>query len=125
MMAAFSVMIGGGAGALARFYTNQLSQRLFGDSFPYGTLGVNGIGGLLMGLAFAYLQSHPENNTFKPLVMVGLLGGFTTFSTFSLDVMLLLQRSEFILAAVYIFASVFISLIALWMGYVCYNEIVI
>ena len=117
MMTALSVMLGGGVGALARFYINQLSYRLFGDGFPYGTLGVNCIGGFLMGVAFAYLQNHPENHTFKPLIMVGLLGGFTTFSTFSLDILLLLQRSEFILAGVYIVASVSMSLFALWLGY--------
>lgn len=101
------VFLGGGLGAALRHGVNLGAARLLGTNFPYGTLTVNVVGSLAMGLLagwFAF-EGAPSQH-WRLLLTTGVLGGFTTFSTFSLDTALLYERGEFGLAALYVVASV-------------------
>jgi fluoride exporter len=111
------VMIGGAAGAGLRWEFGRFALRQMGAGFPWGTLGVNLIGALLMGLVAAMVVGHGPNRPLWLLVAVGLLGGFTTFSAFSLDVFAMLQRGEAATAAAYVAASVAGSVLLLTLGY--------
>lgn len=94
------IAIGGGLGALLRYIVTSQMTLWLGKDFPYGTLTVNLIGSFLLGLALAYSQQLPDNShTFlKGFFMVGLLGALTTFSTFSLDTVVLLQAGDYLKA---------------------------
>ena len=109
------VALGGALGASARHLTNVGSLRLVGSGFPWATLLVNVMGSFLMGaLVVALVQKGGVR--FAPLLMTGLLGGFTTFSAFSLDAVALWQRGEPVLAAGYVGGSVGMSIGALLLG---------
>lgn len=109
------VALGGAIGASARYLTGVAALRLMGPGFPWGTLVVNVIGSFLMG-AIVILLAELSANRFAPLLMTGLLGGFTTFSAFSLDAVTLWERGETMQAATYVAASVVLSLAALMAG---------
>lgn len=109
------VALGGAIGASARYLTGVACLRLMGPGFPWGTLAVNVIGSFLMG-AIVILLAELSANRFAPLLMTGLLGGFTTFSAFSLDAVTLWERGETMQAATYVAASVVLSLAALMAG---------
>jgi CrcB protein len=118
MKALFLVMSGGALGAGARHLVNLGAARLLGLSFPWGTLAVNVAGGFLMGLlvgwlAGAYQGSGPGLRLF---LATGVLGGFTTFSAFSLDAVSLWERGSHGLAMGYVAASVIFSIAALAAG---------
>lgn len=112
----FSVGVGGGLGALARYYIAGWVQPA-GAAFNWGIFMVNISGGLLMGLiveaSALKLNLSPELRSF---LTVGILGGYTTFSTFSLDSALLLQKGQYGLAAAYVVGSVVLSIAALFVG---------
>jgi CrcB protein len=111
-----AVAVGGGAGSLARYWLAGWVQPA-NAVFPYGIFIVNILGGLLMGmiveLGALKLNLSPE---LRALLTTGILGGFTTFSTFSLDSVLLLQKGAYGLAAVYMIGSVVLSIAALFAG---------
>ena len=109
------VALGGAIGASARYLTGVAALRLMGPGFPWGTLVVNVIGSFLMG-AIVIILAELSANRFAPLLMTGLLGGFTTFSAFSLDAVSLWERGETMQAATYVVASVVLSLAALMAG---------
>ncbi len=109
-----SVAAGGAAGAVARYGVMRAATHWFGVGFPYGTFLVNFIGSLLMGLAVGLFAKHlPVSEEMRALVAVGFLGSFTTFSTFSLDVVTLFQRGENMAVMGYIFLSVVLCVMAL------------
>ena len=111
------VFAGAGIGGAARHGVNLAAARMFGLAFPYGTLIVNVLGSLLMGLLagyFAYRTGIPQH--LRLFLTTGILGGFTTFSAFSLDSALLIERHAYWLAAAYIAGSVAVSIIALFAG---------
>jgi CrcB protein len=110
-------MIGGGAGAALRWEFGKLALRHMGTGFPWGTLGVNLIGGLLMGLLAAFVMQHGPDRPLWLLLAVGLLSGFTTFSAFSLDLFVMLERGEVAPAGLYAAASVLGSLLLLALGW--------
>ena len=89
--------------------------RLFGPGFPWATLLVNVFGSFLMGFIVVWF-AHRDLNRLAPLVMTGILGGFTTFSAFSLDTVTLWQRGEATTAMIYVAASIILSLAALLAG---------
>ncbi|HBQ35732.1 MAG TPA: fluoride efflux transporter CrcB [Rhodobacteraceae bacterium] len=109
------VAAGGAIGASLRYLTGTASLRLFGAGFPWGTFAVNVIGSFLMGLIVVVL-AQKDATRLAPFLMTGLLGGFTTFSAFSLDVLNLYERGDYGLAALYATASVFLSLAAIVLG---------
>lgn len=106
------VVLGGGIGAGLRYLTNVGALRLFGPGFPVATLVVNVLGSFLMGLLVELLAQR-GGQRLAPFLMTGVLGGFTTFSAFSLDSMTLWQRGETVLALVYVAVSVVLSLAAI------------
>ncbi|MAQ85721.1 MAG: fluoride efflux transporter CrcB [Maritimibacter sp.] len=109
------VALGGAVGASARYLTGLAAIRLIGPGFPWGTLIVNVAGSFLMGVLVVAL-AELGGNRFAPLLMTGLLGGFTTFSAFSLDAVTLYERGAIGTAALYVSASVVLSLAALFAG---------
>lgn len=112
------VFVGGGLGAALRHGVNRASLAYFGPASPYyGTLFVNIIGGLLMGvLAELFLVKGGGTQEFRLFLTTGLLGGFTTFSAFSLDAALMWQRSDYATFGSYVVASVLLSIAALFLG---------
>lgn len=115
MTSLIQVALGSAIGASCRYLTNVGAMRLLGAGFPYGTMTVNILGSFLMGVLVVAL-AHRGGNQFAPLLMTGVLGGFTTFSAFSLDAVNLYQRGDMMLAAFYVFGSVMIGIIALIIG---------
>jgi CrcB protein len=111
------VFLGGGMGAAIRHGVNLASARTLGTAFPYNTLLINITGSFIMGLAAAYFAFKGDASQHWRLFMTtGILGGYTTFSAFSLDAALLYERGEIGLAAVYVIASVAISIVGLFAG---------
>jgi len=106
------VATGGALGAVARYLTGVATLRLAGPGFPWGTLAVNIAGSFLMGVLVVWLAAK-GGNRFSPLLMTGLLGGFTTFSAFSLDALTLWERGNAQMALIYVTASVILSLMAI------------
>lgn len=109
------VAAGGALGASARYLTGVAVMRSFGPGFPLATLVVNVIGSFLMGVLVVIL-AHFGGTRFAPFLAIGALGGFTTFSSFSLDAITLIERGATGHAALYIGSSVILSLAALFSG---------
>lgn len=113
----FLVMLGGAVGAGARHLVGRAALALWGPGFPVGTLAVNVIGGFAMGLLAGWLATRASGNeALRYLLGVGVLGGFTTFSAFSLETVLMIERGELTTALFYILASVALSIGALFAG---------
>ena len=112
------VMAGGAIGAGARHLTGRAMLAALGPNWPWGTLTVNVVGGALMGLLAGGLaaRAQADGETWRLLLGVGVLGGFTTFSAFSLEVALMLQRGELGSAAGYVALSVVGAVGALFAG---------
>jgi fluoride exporter len=118
MQAYVLVGIGGGLGAMARYGFGTLAGRLWGTAFPVGTLMINVLGSLAMGLLVGLLaRTLPEGqNEIRLFVAVGVLGGFTTFSAFSLDAITLFERGDALAGVGYVLLSVVLSVLALYLG---------
>ena len=111
------VFLGAGIGGALRHGVNVGAARLFGYGFPFGTLVVNVAGSFAMGLLAGYFAFRPGlGQHFRLFLTTGILGGFTTFSAFSLDAALLVERHSFGLAAGYMVGSVAASVSALFFG---------
>ncbi|HEX2561760.1 fluoride efflux transporter CrcB [Phenylobacterium sp.] len=112
------VGLGGGAGAVLRYLTGVAAHKALGGGWPWGTLVVNVIGGLAMGLLIDVLalRGGEAQEKLRLLLGVGVLGGFTTFSAFSLELGLMLRRQELGQAAIYAAGSVVLSVAALFSG---------
>ena len=112
------VFVGAGIGGALRHGVNVGAARLFGYGFPMGTLIVNVVGSFLIGLLAGYFAFRPGTAQHVRLFLTtGILGGFTTFSAFSLDTALLIERHSYALAAGYVTGSVFAGLVAFFVGY--------
>ena len=114
------IALGSALGGVLRYWCSGLVARAFGETFPWGTIVVNVVGSLLIGL-FATL-SGPDGRLFvgtmaRQFVMLGLLGGFTTFSSFSLQTLNLAQNGEWVQAATNIVGSVLLCLMGVWLGH--------
>jgi CrcB protein len=111
------IAIGGALGAVSRYGVTLGAARLGATGFPYATLTVNVIGSFLIGLFVAWLGGRTEiNPALRPLIQVGFLGALTTFSTFSLDALILIEQGRFTQAGLYIAASVLVCLAACFIG---------
>ncbi len=115
------VALGGGAGALLRYQLGRLLTHWMGvqavTTFPWATLAVNAIGSLLMGVLAGWLARYGQGGDHLRLLLgVGLLGGFTTFSAFSLELAMLIQRGQLLFAALYIMLSIGLGVTGLVFG---------
>lgn len=111
------VFLGGGIGAALRHGVNRAALAILGPSFPFGTLFVNVSGGLLIGvLAELFLMKGGGSQELRLFLTTGLLGGFTTFSAFSLDAAVMWQRGDYLAVATYAIGSVTLSIGALFLG---------
>lgn len=113
-----SVAAGGAIGATLRYALAGSIGRAMGHGFPWGTLMVNVLGSALMGvLAVVLMERFPGAwGRYAPFLMTGVLGGFTTFSAFSLDALYLIERGRLVAAALYVGGSVFLCIFGLWLG---------
>jgi len=111
------VFLGAGLGGSLRHGLNVLATRYFGIGFPFGTLAINITGSLIMGLLVGlFAVKGDPGQMWRLFLTTGVLGGFTTFSTFSLDTVYLYERGEVGMAALYVLASVAVSIIGLFLG---------
>lgn len=120
-MPSILVMIGGGIGAVLRYNLGRFLTQFNLGNWPIGTFSANILGGLLMGILMAFLmrgdmQANGPMENYRLLIGVGLLGGFTTFSAFSLEMASMIERGEWMSAILYALASVILSLCALFAG---------
>jgi len=121
-----AIAAGGALGAVLRHYVGSLMLSLTGMTFPWGTLSVNVIGSFLMGALITYFANvwNPSSEI-RGFLTVGLLGAFTTFSTFSLDAVTLYERGATLAAMGYILASVVLSISALFAGMALLRQLVL
>lgn len=112
-----SVAIGGALGAVARYWLSNLIHAVAGREFPWATLSVNIVGSFLMGvLVILIVERWSLSAEWRSVVLVGFLGAFTTFSTFSLETLALIELGEPVRALLYISASVILCVAATWGG---------
>ncbi len=112
-----AVAAGGAIGAVGRHYVGVYALKWLGAAFPYGTLTVNVVGSFLMGILIALIGIKWNiGNELRAFLTVGLLGGFTTFSAFSLDFATLVERGEIVSAVGYVVASVILALAGIFAG---------
>ncbi len=112
-----AIAIGGAAGSVLRYGVSQGIHALVGRGFPWGTLVVNSLGSLLIGFLFVYLVERlAVSEVLRAALFIGLLGGFTTFSTFSLETLVLIEEASYFKAVVNIFISVVLCLGGAWLG---------
>lgn len=122
LVAMLHVAIGGGAGAALRYQTGRAMTQWLGapivSAFPFATLAVNALGSLLMGLLAGWLvrDGNASSEQMRLLLGVGLLGGFTTFSAFSLEMVLLIERGQYLFASLYALLSFALGLSGLMVG---------
>jgi CrcB protein len=117
VLAFILIFIGGGVGSMLRHAVNQASAAMFGMNFPYGTLSVNIIGSLVMGLIAGWFSYRGEGGQLLRLFLTtGILGGFTTFSAFSLDAALLIERGQTTTGIFYVAGSVAAGIVCVFGG---------
>lgn len=121
MVSYFWVAVGSALGGVARYYCSGVAARMIGETFPFGTLIVNVVGSFIIGF-FATLTG-PDGRVFvgsmaRTFVMVGFCGGYTTFSSFSLQTLNLMNDGEWLYAGANITGSVILCLVAVWAGHI-------
>lgn len=111
------VFLGGGIGAAARYWLSGIVYQKMNTDFPYGTLTVNAIGCLLIGILMTAMEERfLAQPSLRVFLTIGILGGFTTFSSFSFETIALLRDGEILYALVNIFTSIFVCLFGTWVG---------
>lgn len=118
MLRIFLIAMGGAIGSVLRYGVSVSAYTLLGRDFPYGTLAVNAIGSFIMGfLAMFFVERYAEiAGELRSLLLIGFLGGFTTFSSFSIETLGLLENGEITRALLNIVLSVVVCLLAVWWG---------
>ncbi len=112
-----AIAIGGAFGAVIRYWLSTSMEHLNGSTFPVGTFSVNVFGSFLMGALFILFMEKAELiAAYRPLLAIGFLGAMTTFSTFSLDALLLFQQGHYNTALFYVLSSVIICIFAVYFG---------
>nr|WP_275692830.1 fluoride efflux transporter CrcB [Rheinheimera hassiensis] len=116
-MTYLAVAVGGAVGACLRFGINELAMNVLGKSFPFGTLLVNILGSFVLGWLYALFSSGVlAVSPWRALIAIGLIGAFTTFSTFSLDSVLLIQQGDWLKAIANVLLNVLLCLTLAWLG---------
>jgi CrcB protein len=120
LLISFWVAVGSALGGVLRYWVSGVMARLIGETFPWGTITVNVLGSLLIGLIATV--TGPEGRMFvgpaaRQFLMLGLFGGFTTFSSFSLQTLTLVQDGEWLQAGANVIASVALCLAGVWLGH--------
>ncbi|AWL12006.1 Putative fluoride ion transporter CrcB [Saliniradius amylolyticus] len=111
------IALGGAGGACLRYFISSLALQWFGKGFPFGTLAVNVIGSALMGMVYAALEAEAlAGHPWRAFVSIGFIGALTTFSTFSLDTLLLVQQGAWLKAGANVILNVLCCLAAAWLG---------
>jgi len=117
MLTYLAVAIGGAIGACLRYGVNELVVNVLGKSFPFGTLLVNILGSFVLGWLYALFSSGVlAVSPWRALVAIGLIGAFTTFSTFSLDTVLLFEQGDWLKAIANVLLNVLLCLTLAWLG---------
>jgi len=112
-----AIAVGGAVGACLRFALGEAMLHLFGRAFPFGTLLVNILGSFVIGLLYGLILTEQLTpNPWRIFVGIGILGAFTTFSTFSMDTVLMLQQGAFVKATLNVLANVVLCLTLTWLG---------
>jgi fluoride exporter len=118
MVKVLLVALGGGLGSVLRYLVSQWVQRLGSETFPLGTLSVNVIGCLCIGvLAAVFASPHAPREVYKFALAIGVLGGFTTFSTFGMETFVMANESQFGRAGLNLLLTNSLCLLAVWVGY--------
>lgn len=121
------IAVGSALGGMARYWCTGMASRAFGETFPWGTLLINILGSLVIG--FFVALTSPEGGRYavdpniRAFVTVGICGGFTTFSAFSLQSMVLMQEGEWLQAGGYILGSVALCLLFVWLGHLLATQL--
>ncbi|MCB1758473.1 MAG: fluoride efflux transporter CrcB [Gammaproteobacteria bacterium] len=119
-----SIAAGGAVGALLRFWVSTGVYAALGRGFPYGTLAVNVIGSLLMGFLFVlFMDRVTVSAELRAAILIGLLGSFTTFSTFSIETFNLIEQADYLKAGLNMVISVAACLFAAWIGVMIGREL--
>lgn len=123
-MTYLAVAFGGALGAMSRYWVYNAFLKWTDDKFPYATLTVNILGSFVIGLAFVLITERVQIGAeWRGVITVGFLGAFTTFSTFSLDTLGLLEQGQVGSALIYILSSVVVCLFAAWLGLTLAREL--
>ena len=118
----FLVLLGGGIGSVIRYLLSYFLTKNNTTHFPWATFIANGLGCLFIGVLFGYIQKNNlQNETLKLLLITGFCGGFTTFSTFSLENIQFIQNQNYNLAVVYTLSSIIIGFLGVIIGLKIYN----
>lgn len=119
------IALGGAVGALGRYGVMTAVSQILVAGFPYGTLIVNILGSLILGaLAEGMSYWGDLSNELRVFLIVGVLGSFTTFSTFSMDVAMLINRNELVAVAFYVFGSIFLSVGAFFLAMMLFRQLI-
>ena len=116
------VFLGAGLGGLMRHGVNLVAARS-GASFPWGTMTINVSGSILMGLVAGWFAARGDGMPTRLFIATGVLGGYTTFSTFSLEAMMLIERGEIVSALAYILGSVLLGIAGLFLGLLLMRQV--
>jgi len=117
MLSYLAVALGGAVGACLRYGVNEIALNVLGKSFPFATLLVNILGSFVLGLLYGLFSTGVlAASPWRALIAIGLIGAFTTFSTFSLDTVLLLQQGDWLKAIANVLLNVLLCLTLAWLG---------